>query len=158
IRPVDRSPGPVSRQPVRPARVHSLRVRRGRSPRQPAPDAAHGGAVRRHRVHERLRVPAQTRRMLSAARAWRIIVAATVGVLVLGLASRFNPLPPGLRAEYFANPQWTPPRSFAAVQRDVSTAGTVRAWNGTPPSAFSVVWSGTVVTLRAASYTFGTVS
>src|SRR5581483_3532420 len=86
----------------------------------------------------------------------RAIGGATLIVAALGVANYLNPLSPGVRATYFANPRWTPPAAFARRDSHVSTAAVSYAWTAMPPPAFSVVWSGAIVAPHDGEYTFAT--
>ncbi len=88
----------------------------------------------------------------------RAIGGATLIVAALGVANYLNPLSPGVRATYFANPRWTPPAAFARRDSHVSTAAVSYAWTAMPPPAFSVVWSGAIVAPHDGEYTFATLS
>lgn len=85
-------------------------------------------------------------------------VVVTLLMVALAVARRFDPLPQGLEAEYFANTTWTPPSVVSTVDRQPSTDRVIEAWRGSPPDTFSTTWTGAVIALREGTYTFATVS
>jgi hypothetical protein len=85
-------------------------------------------------------------------------VAATLLTAILGFAEWLDPLPQGLKAEYFSNSAWAPPTVFSGFESQPSTLHLFDAWNGPPPDTFSTTWSGVVIAPREGTYSFGTVS
>jgi hypothetical protein len=68
-------------------------------------------------------------------------------------AERIDALAQGLRAQYFANPAWIAPAVHTGIE--VPSGETVAAtWPGGAPEAFSVSWSGSLITPRAGMYQF----
>lgn len=88
----------------------------------------------------------------------RWLVLATLLVVLLAASARVNPVPPGLRGQYYSSP--TPAGSPAVSRIDtlVSTAALDAAWHGQPPTTFSTAWSGWLLILRSGRYTFRTTS
>jgi fibro-slime domain-containing protein len=84
----------------------------------------------------------------------RIILGATVALLALVVAVRFDPLPQGLTATYFADANWSsaPVRSIRELQP--STDGLRAAWHGNPPESFSATWIGSLLASHSGNYTF----
>src|SRR5580693_7448551 len=85
-------------------------------------------------------------------------LAATLLTAILGVAESLDPLPQGLKAEYFSNAIWAPPAIFSTLQSQPSTSSLVDASSGRPPDAFSTTWTGAVIAFRQGTYTFATVS
>src|SRR5215472_14047406 len=84
----------------------------------------------------------------------RIILDETVALLALVVAVRFDPLPQGLTATYFADANWSsaPVRSIRELQP--STDGLRAAWHGNPPESFSATWIGSLLASHGGNYTF----
>jgi len=87
-----------------------------------------------------------------------VVGASTLLTLILGIAERLDPLPPGLNAEYFSNPNWTPPATASTLDDHPSTNHLNAVWRESPPESFSTTWTGSVIVLREGTYTFATVS
>ena len=91
-------------------------------------------------------------------RAGSWLVAAVAGstllVLLLGAATRLDPVPLGLNAEYFPNTTLAGPPAGTTIDSEPSTNHLYKEWNGAPPDRFSEDWSGDVCPLRAGIYTF----
>jgi 4-amino-4-deoxy-L-arabinose transferase-like glycosyltransferase len=92
------------------------------------------------------------------ARLWRAVSLAAAATLVLGLATRMDPLPQGLRAEYFPNPTWTPPAAIVGFDRRPASVRFFDAWSSAPPDAFSATWTGSLVAPAAGTYELATES
>jgi 4-amino-4-deoxy-L-arabinose transferase-like glycosyltransferase len=78
----------------------------------------------------------------------------TLATAVLGVAARLNPMPPGLRGEYYSSADWTPPHAFTRSESHLSTRALFAAWSGTPPDRFSATWTGAILILTPGEYTF----
>ena len=84
-----------------------------------------------------------------------IAVAVSTAVMVtLGAATRLDPVPLGLSAEFFANDAEAGAPARTALDDDPSTHHLFQEWNGSPPDSFSERWTGTVTPLRDGTYTF----
>src|SRR5262249_49073456 len=68
----------------------------------------------------------------------------------------FDPLPQGLKAEYYLNSSWTPPVAIAGFDRRPAGVRFFEAWNGAPPESISVAWSGSLIVPRAGTYGLAT--
>jgi PA14 domain-containing protein/dolichyl-phosphate-mannose-protein mannosyltransferase len=88
----------------------------------------------------------------------RTIAVLTTAAALLVAARRFDPLPAGLRAQYFANTGWSgaPLRTF--VDDTPSTAALIAAAGGVVAHQFSASWSGWIIAPRDDAYTFATTS
>jgi hypothetical protein len=93
-------------------------------------------------------------------RSWLFSAALVASFLtaILSVAEWLDPLPQGLKAEYFSNAIWAPPAIFSTLQGQPSTDHLIDAWSGRPPDAFSTSWTGVVIAFREGTYTFATVS
>ena len=76
----------------------------------------------------------------------------------LAVWSRFDPLPEGLRGNYFDVADWSAPPVRSVVDRQPSTDALLAAWGGKPPETFSTTWRGSLVALAEGTYTFATIS
>jgi hypothetical protein len=84
-----------------------------------------------------------------------IAVAVSTAVMVtLGAATRLDPVPLGLSAEFFANDAEAGAPAGTALDDDPSTNHLLQEWNGSPPDSFSERWTGTVAPLREGTYVF----
>ena len=86
-----------------------------------------------------------------------LLTAALIWILLGVLRPTLN-AGDGLSAEYFANPTWTGPPVLSVVDTDLSAARMRQRWNGRPPEAFSVRWTGFLTVGRPGLYTFTTTS
>jgi len=86
--------------------------------------------------------------------AWLVnaVVFSTLAVVALGAATRLDPVPLGLSAEYFANPAEDGSPAGTTIDTNPSTSHLIAAWNGSPPEAFSERWSGALCPLRSGTY------
>jgi hypothetical protein len=87
----------------------------------------------------------------------RIITAAilsTAVMLTLGAATRLDPVPLGLAAEFFPNDTETGPAARSTNDTGPSTNHLFAAWQGAPPESFSARWTGEVCPLRDGTYAF----
>jgi hypothetical protein len=87
----------------------------------------------------------------------RAIAATVVLVALLVRARDLDPLANGLRAQYFANIDWSGAPSKTFVEAAPSTAALVAAAGG-GATRFSASWSGWVIAPRDDAYTFATTS
>lgn len=91
-----------------------------------------------------------------SARSW--LIAAVAGssllTLLLGAATRLDPVPLGLNAEYFPNTTQTGSPAGTTIDTEPSTNHLIKEWNGSPPEAFSETWTGAVCPLREGTYVF----
>ena len=92
------------------------------------------------------------------ARLWRVVFITALAAVLLGVATRLDPLQQGLRAEYYTNATWTPPVARTGYDRRPADVRFLDAWNGAPPEAFSATWSGSIVAPRAGTYELATES
>jgi PA14 domain/Dolichyl-phosphate-mannose-protein mannosyltransferase len=83
---------------------------------------------------------------------------ATLVLVVLALARKFDPLPEGLTATHFPDIDWSATPLPQILDPRPSTDSIVSAWHGNPPPMFSTTWIGSFATVRPGPYTFGTVS
>jgi len=86
-------------------------------------------------------------------------IAAAVGsstllTLLLGAATRLDPVPLGLNAEYFPNATETGPPAGTIIDTRPSTNHLYKEWNGDPPDTFSEDWTGALCPLRDGTYVF----
>ena len=86
-----------------------------------------------------------------------LVPTALIGLAAVGLTRAALESSRGLRSEYTAGAD-AGGHGRVGVDRDVSTAAIVQAWNGAPPSRFRVRWTGYLVVPQSGSYTFGTTS
>jgi len=91
-------------------------------------------------------------------RLWRAVVLAAGLWACLAVMTRLDPLPQGLRAEYYRNATWTPPIAVARVDRRPSAKRFLDYWDGRPPDAFSASWTGSLFALRGGTYEIATES
>jgi hypothetical protein len=91
-------------------------------------------------------------------RAGSWLVAAVAGstllTLLLGAATRLDPVPLGLNAEYFTNTTQTGSPAGTTIDTEPSTNHLFKEWNGSPPESFSETWTGAVCPLREGTYVF----
>jgi hypothetical protein len=78
--------------------------------------------------------------------------------LLLGLATRIDPVPLGLRAEHTVIDSPVPGAAVVRIDPAPSTHLLLDAWNDPPPDAFTSAWTGFVCPLRAGDYRFATES
>jgi len=74
--------------------------------------------------------------------------------LLLGLATRIDPVPLGLRAEHTVLDSPAPRAAIVRIDPAPSTHLVLDAWNDSPPDAFTTAWTGFVCPLRAGNYRF----
>jgi len=74
---------------------------------------------------------------------------ALVGALRIALPS------PGLRAQYFARPDWTGTPARVELDPGISARQISRGWQYLAPRAFSIQWSGSLFVSRSGDYAFG---
>ena len=87
----------------------------------------------------------------------RAIAATAVLVALLVWARDLDPLANGLRAQYFANVDWSGEPAKTLVDATPSTAA-LRAAAGAGAKRFSASWSGWIIAPRDDAYTFATTS
>jgi fibro-slime domain-containing protein len=80
----------------------------------------------------------------------------TLLVAILFIAWKLDTLPEGLHATYFSDANWSSEPVRSANEPRPSTDSLIDAWRANPPDAFSTTWSGSFITSRAGTYTFGT--
>src|SRR5262245_25571721 len=104
-------------------------------------------------LHDRQQeaLPSSNRRLVLA-------FAALAGCWVLVGIGRVTLPAPGLRAQYFATPDWTGRPSRLEVDSDVTTGEISRAWRYKLPEVFSVQWTGWLFITRPGDYTFSVTS
>ena len=123
-------------------------------------DRAHASDLRlpAGREVERHRQPGRRGQLLlqGAVRTGLIVavVVSTAVMVTLGAATRLDPVPLGLSAEFFANDAEAGPPAGTTLDDDPSTHHLFQEWNGSPPDSFSERWTGTVSPLREGTYTF----
>jgi fibro-slime domain-containing protein len=83
---------------------------------------------------------------------------ATLLLIALTLARKFDSLPEGLAAAHFPGSDWSTTPLPLTIDPQPSTASIIAAWRGHPPETFSSTWIGSFVTVRPGPYTFATVS
>lgn len=83
---------------------------------------------------------------------------ATLLLIILALARKFDSLPEGLTATHFPDVDWSATPLPRILDPQPSTDSIVSAWHGNPPPTFSSTWIGSFATVRPGPYTFGTVS
>jgi hypothetical protein len=86
------------------------------------------------------------------------LIVSSLSTLLLGLATRIDPVPLGLRAEHTAIDVPAPADVVVRFDPAPSTHVVLDAWNDSPPDAFTTTWSGVVCPLRAGEYRFATES
>jgi hypothetical protein len=84
------------------------------------------------------------------------LACSTVAVVALGAATRLDPIPLGLSAEYFANPTDSGNPAATTMDTSPSTGHLIAEWNGSPPEAFSVRWTGALSLLQSGTYVLTT--
>jgi 4-amino-4-deoxy-L-arabinose transferase-like glycosyltransferase len=92
--------------------------------------------------------------MKNGTRVLAIAAGATLAMLVLGAATRLDPVPLGLNTRYFANLDEAEPAAGARLDTQPSTAGLIRQWIGSPPASFSQRWTGAITSPRDGTYLF----
>ena len=91
---------------------------------------------------------------------WRIAGGACLAfaaAICVTVATRIDPPLEGMSADVFDTPDWTGRVTHRPFQLP-SAASVVALWNGSPPSTFSVTWSGSLIVLWQGTYTFATMS
>src|SRR6478736_488637 len=96
-----------------------------------------------------------TDRRRAAARA---LVLATAIAIALVALRRLDPLPNGLRGQYFSNIDWSGEPVQTVIDATVSTATLLASVGGSPANAFSATWSGWIIAPHDDAYTFATTS
>jgi hypothetical protein len=91
-------------------------------------------------------------------RSGRALLASSLLTLLLGLATRIDPVPLGLRAEHTVIDSPAPGAVIVRIDPEPSTHLVLDAWNDSPPDAFTTTWTGVVCPLRAGEYRFATES
>jgi hypothetical protein len=86
------------------------------------------------------------------------VTLATLLALVLIAARLLDPVPEGLRAQYFSNTEWRGEPALSVIDAEPSSEHLFIDWTGTTPESFSTSWSGALVAPRGGSYTFATTS
>lgn len=86
------------------------------------------------------------------------LLATTVLLAALALASRLDPLPSGLRATFFSNTTWAAPAIASTIDPAPSTKSFANVWRDEPPARFSATWTGSFLVARGGRYTFATIS
>ena len=81
------------------------------------------------------------------------LVVSSLLTLLLGVATRLDPVPLGLRAEHAAIDS-TVASTASSNDPEPSTHHILDAWNGSPPDAFGTTWTGTICPLRDGVYRF----
>jgi fibro-slime domain-containing protein len=87
-----------------------------------------------------------------------IAFALTAIVTVLGTLAACDSLPRGLAATYYADPDWSTSPAVRLIDPAPSRQSLFEAWNGQPPDAFSVTWTGSFIAMRPGTYRFETES
>ena len=87
-----------------------------------------------------------------------LFAAATILLAFWVLAAILDPLPQGLRANYFDTANWSGSPARSTIDPTPSTYNLFRAWHGRPPQSFSATWTGWLIVLRDGTYTFATSS
>ena len=87
-----------------------------------------------------------------------MVVASTLLTSILGVTNQLDPLEQGLKGEYFSDLSGASQAVAATLDSQPSTDRLVNAWHGSPPEVFSTTWTGSIVVLRAGTYTLATVS
>ena len=82
------------------------------------------------------------------------VVLSTAVMFALGAATRLDPVPLGLSAEFFANDTEAGTPAGTTIDTGPSTNHLFSAWQGSPPESFSERWTGAVCPLRDGTYTF----
>jgi hypothetical protein len=84
------------------------------------------------------------------------VILSTAVMLTLGAATRLDPVPLGLFAEFFANDTETGPPAGSLTDTGPSANHLFAAWQGSPPESFSTQWTGVVCPTRSSSARCGT--
>jgi hypothetical protein len=87
-----------------------------------------------------------------------VVVASTLLTSILGVTNQLDPLPQGLKGEYFSDISGASPPVASTLDSQPSTDRLVEAWHGSPPEVFSATWTGSIVVLREGTYTLATIS
>jgi len=75
---------------------------------------------------------------------------------ILALARTLLRAGDGLDAQYFANTTWSGWPSQSVVDPEPASAGIAARWNGAPPPAFSIIWTGYLAAPSGGRYTLAT--
>lgn len=86
------------------------------------------------------------------------VTLATALVLTVTAARRLDPVPEGLRAQYFPNAEPGATAVLSVVDPQPSSDYLFVDWAGTAPESFTATWSGWLVAPREGSYAFGMAS
>ena len=86
------------------------------------------------------------------------IALATVIVAPIVAPRRFDPVPDGLRAQYFPNPDWSGDAARSEIGSAPSTAHVLRDIGDALPRTFSGAWNGWLIAPGSGAYTFATSS
>ncbi len=91
---------------------------------------------------------------------WRLraILGLTLLLLLLGIATRLDPVKEGLAGQYFFTADSNSAPVHGSVDAPPSTDRLGSAWNPPVPNVFSATWNGALLVLRDDLYTFATVS
>ena len=81
-----------------------------------------------------------------------VALAAAFAIAVIG-ARRLDPVPEGLRVQYFSNGQPGAAAELSAVDRQPSSANLFADWLGRPPQSFTAIWTGWLAAPRDGRYT-----
>src|SRR5580692_850769 len=83
-----------------------------------------------------------------------VALAAAFASAVIG-ARRLDPVPEGLRVQYFSNSQPGAAAELSTVDRQPSSENLFADWVGRPPQSFTATWNGWLVAPRDGRYTLG---
>src|ERR1700749_4134001 len=86
-----------------------------------------------------------------------LAAAAAFASIVIG-ARRLDPVPEGLRVQYFANADPAGAPELTAIDREPSTEDLSIDWSGRTPQSFTAVWSGLLLVSDDGAYRFGIVA
>jgi hypothetical protein len=90
--------------------------------------------------------------------AWRVVAVATALAVVIVAARKLDPIPEGVRAQYFSNADSSSSPELSAVDRQPSTDALYADWSGRVPESFTVVWTGALWVPRDGAWSFATIS
>jgi PA14 domain/Dolichyl-phosphate-mannose-protein mannosyltransferase len=87
-----------------------------------------------------------------------VLTAVTLAVAVLATINRFDTLPQGMTAVYYADVNWSSLPVRSVIEAEPSTDTLMDTWQGSPPQSFSATWIGSVVIVRGGVYSFAAVT
>lgn len=95
---------------------------------------------------------------MTGSRSLALVGAVTLLLAIAAAAHSLDRLPEGLVATYYSDANWSSTPVRTTIDAQPSLDSLVAAWGGNVPETFSAAWTGSLVVLRTAVFTFATSS